>query len=157
MRYKFSWNRIGLIFTLVVISVLFFPANSLAVEIKFINVSNLQDNNILTIENPRENDETEDSKIIGWKVTNSDGKLLNEENYNVKFESDGITLSDEDAKELVVDENYLEGQLFFRYVIGKSDEFNNKFVSEFKTNHKSNSIDYTEGKLNIPRESIVRG
>ena len=132
MRYKFSWNRIGLIFTLVVISVLFFPANSLAVEIKFINVSNLQDNNILTIENPRENDETEDSKIIGWKVTNSDGKLLNEENYNVKFESDGITLSDEDAKELVVDENYLEGQLFFRYVIGKSDEFNNKFVSEFK-------------------------
>ena len=150
MEYKVSWDSIKIIvFILVLIAILLVPAISRAVQIEFTNVINLYDNNILTIENPTENDETDEYNIIGWKITDSNGNLLNEDEYNVEFESSGLILNDEDAEELGVNRDYLEGQLFFRYVVGKSDEFNNGFVSKFEPKQKSSPIDYTSGKLKL--------
>ena len=155
MIKKMSWKRknfklVGIIFFLIVIATLLVPATSRAIQFKLINVSALQENNILTIENPKVNDETEDSKIIGWRVTDNDGNLLNEEDYEVRFESSGFILNNENDNETyVVANNYLdeEGHLFFRYIVGENDSFDNETL--FKPSQVSTRIGYTKGKLKL--------
>ena len=90
-----------------------------------------------------------DSKIISWQVTDSNGNLLNKENYDVIIKSKGFTLVDNnhgDSKNAIDYLDAVSSQLF-RYIIGRNNNFDGEIL--FKPADVSRRVDYTEGKLKL--------